>query len=510
MRPSAARPARRPRTARVLCVAGLLATGLLAGATPAAAHPGIALDPTLPTDLTYSATDNVEYLGRFPEHTGTAGGIQKDDGVFLITDPRGVYAYDTTDPANPVLLDALPLYQTATATGAALAQEDPDTNGSILLVDGATSPAATTAQLQVVDVSDPRDLKVLGTVAASDHTWTCVSSGDNGCAYAYGRTGAVVRLTDPSKPVLLPTTWRQYVGLGAARALGNSPYTHDLTEVRPGVVMSAGAKNVLMDTRNPEQPVLLNTLDESKRFPSLGYHSVEWARGGTDRWLVMGTEIAPSGALNTAGSDCNGTESVIETWDAAQVRDRLQAYLDAPAAIRAAALVALRAARFTKVDSYSVNGRGLFLDGAAPGHVLYCAHWMEEHPDFADGGLLAVSYYDRGTRFLRVGSDGKMTEQGWLTAAEGYSGSVQWVSDDVAYVMDYRRGLELVRLLPGAATGLRRGAGDVVALGSLRLTADEEAGTPAALPVAGGLLALLVLNVSVLRRRRTVDGATSA
>ena len=40
--------------------------------------------------------------------------------------------------------------------------------------------------------------------------------------------------------------------------------------------------------------------------------------------------------------------------------------------------------------------RGIFLQGGAPGHVLYCAHWMEQHPSFSETGLVTVAYYDRG------------------------------------------------------------------------------------------------------------------
>jgi hypothetical protein len=117
----------------------VLAAALLAPASPALAHPTSPLDPTLPTDLTFASTDNVEYLGRFPEHTGTAGGARSADGKrFYLTDPRGVYVYDTTTPAEPELLGSIRLFQTT--TGAALAQEDPDTDDRILLVDAATTP----------------------------------------------------------------------------------------------------------------------------------------------------------------------------------------------------------------------------------------------------------------------------------------------------------------------------------------------------------------------------------
>lgn len=482
---------------RPALLTALVTAAVLAPAAPALAHPTTPLDPTLPTDLTYAATDNVEYLGRFPEHTGTAGGAPSADGKrFYLTDPRGVYVYDTSTPAVPTLLGSLRLFQTT--TGAALAQEDPDTNGRILLVDGGATPAGPTA-LNVVDVSDPTALKVLATVPVTDHTWTCVTGVDatrkaNTCAFAYGRSGHIVDLRNPAQPALMEQTWRSAVDYGDR---GNTPYTHDLTEIRPGLVMSADSSAILMDTSNPAKPLRLASIEQPGRFPSLGYHSVEWAQGGKSPWLVAGTEIAPSGPTNAAGSDCNGDSSVIETWDARAVVKALKAYRPGTGA------KGLRGATFTKVDAYKVAGRGIFLQGAAPGHVLYCAHWMELHPRFAGSGKMAISYYDRGTRFVDVDAKGKMTELGWITAAEGYSGSPQWISDDVVYVMDYRRGLEVVRLLDKPATGVTRSVVDRIAPGSVELASARTPLPmgPVQTALLSGALALLALFVAGLRRR---------
>ena len=480
---------------RRLLLSALTTVLLLALAGPATAHPRTELDPTLPADLTHAATDNVEYLGRFPEHTGTAGGHPSADGkLFYLTDPRGVHVYDTTDPASPTLLDSVAIYQSE--TGAALAQEDPDTNGKILLVDGATTPYGDPA-LQVVDVSNPSDIKIVSSVDVTDHTWECVTGLDatgveNNCAFAYGRTGHIIDLRDPAAAKLATQKWRTPVRYTA--------YTHDLTEVRPGLVMSAGATNILMDTRDPLNPIKLAMIEQKGRFPALGYHSVEWANGGRDPFVVMGTEISPGPGTGGAGagSDCKGDTSVIETWDATQIIAALDAYESGVAVEDAFAT-----AKFTKIDTFSVNGRGLFLDGAAPGNVLYCAHWMEQHPDFSNGGLVTVSYYDRGTRFLKVGTDGKMTEIGWITAAEGYSGSSQWVSDDVVYIMDYRRGLEVVRLKPAPATTVETAAPSAVAVGSAyvpvsALTLETASGW--ALALFGAMTVAVQLRA---RRRRT-------
>lgn len=491
-----------------------VATSLLAAtAVPALAHPSVELAPTLPTDLTHARTDNVDYLGRFPEHTGTAGGRLHGD-VFFVTDPRGVYAYDVSDPADPALLGSLELYQTG--LGAALAQEDPDTNGEILLLDGAASPTGG-AQLTIVDVSDPTSLSVLSTVPLTAHTWNCITGIDaegevNSCAYAYSREGYIVDLTDPANPEQLEG-WREQVDFGTTGPGSRNPfYSHDLTEVRPGLVMTAGSSSILMDTSDPANPVELTRIDQQQRFngTGLGFHSVEWADGGQDPILVAGTEIAPSGQTNTAGSDCVDDNSVIETWDASAILDGLAAYDEGATVDEAFA-----GREFTKLDAFDAGGRGIFLLGGAPAHVLYCAHWMEQAPDFAGGtGRIAVSYYDRGTRFVEVGADGEMSEIGWMVPAEGYSGSVQWIgsdeSGDILYVMDYRRGLEVLRLRPQAATGVVDATTDVVAASS---TGIVPAGLPGegAVPVSSTVAAAAGLALATIdvrrRRRRTADAA---
>ncbi len=498
---------------RSALTAALAGAVVLLPAAPALAHPTVSLDPTLPFDVTYSSTDNVEYLGRFPEHVGTASGRPSEDGaLFYLTDPRGVYVYDTTDPADPQRRGSVALYQTT--TGAALAQEDVDTNGEILLVDAATTPAATSSRLQIVDVSDPDDVTVLSSVAVTDHTWTCVSGVDaegeqNTCAFAYGRTGHIVDLRDPAAPVLLPQTWRAAVDYGDR---SNSPYTHDLTEIRPGLVMSAGVSAVVMDTSDPAAPVKLAELgaDDRDRFSSLGYHSVEWARGGKDRFVVLGTEIAPPpvaglppATQNTAGSDCEGENSVIETWDARGFLDAMETYE------RTGDVGAFDGEMFTRVDTFDATGRGLFLDGQALGSQLYCAHWMDLQPDFKNGGLMAVAYYNRGTRFVEVDKQGVMSEVGWITPAEGYTGSPQWISDDVVYLMDYRRGLEVVRLTGQKATRVVREDDDLIAAGSSIELPGFPLGGPTLAFGALALLGLALVRVERVVRRRDGGLATA-
>jgi hypothetical protein len=232
---------------------------------------------------------------------------------------------------------------------------------------------------------------------------------------------------------------------------------------------------------------------------------VEWAGGGTSPYLVVGTELAPPGPTNLAGSDCDSEQSVIETWDASEVVDGLERY-DRGASAQAAFV----GRDFRLADTYAVSGRELFTDGGAPAHVLYCAHWMEPHPRFDQNGLLAISYYDRGTRFVTVdvAGDGSMTEHGWIVAAEGYSGSVQWVGDDVVYIMDYRRGMEVVRIGDAASTTTYRSSEAAIATGSgyvpeSRLAHVVDGAATGAVVVLG---LALVGGGRVRRRRRSSPG----
>ena len=121
----------------------------------------------------------------------------------------------------------------------------------------------------------------------------------NGCAYAYGRTGHIVDLRDPANPVLLPSRpGAQAVGYGNR---ANAPYTHDLTEIRPGLVMSAGSTAILMDTRDPAAPVELTRIDPGRpASPAWATTPSSGPAAGRDPWLVVGTEIARVPARPTA------------------------------------------------------------------------------------------------------------------------------------------------------------------------------------------------------------------
>jgi hypothetical protein len=392
---------------------------------PAAASPGF-------------SSDNVEWLGVRPQHTGSSGGKLVGD-YYYVTDPRGVYIYDVSTPASPELVGSLLAAQSTTHV--VFAQEEPDTNGKILLVNalhpsGGGAPPAN-GWLLVIDVSEKSSPTVIGSLNIYDHTWTCFLN----CRYAIGRTGHIVDLTDPAEPERI-ADWREHVF--------EDGYMHDFVEVARGRVIGAGQPSFYLDVRNPRRPRQLARIDSD--FHTLGYHGALWPRNARDRLLLMGAEVGPQGAP-PAGSDCDDESTyAVATYDATRVL-RVDRKEFGPRARRgrAAGIQRQRArANFRKLREWRVDGRGVYADGKAPGNTfLYCGHWFDTHPKWRAGGVLAIAHYDWGTRFLDVRRNGRMQEIGWFQPVGGHTGAAKWINDEIVYVHDYRRGLEILRFTDG-------------------------------------------------------------
>ncbi|MFT5222578.1 MAG: hypothetical protein ACI867_000882 [Glaciecola sp.] len=415
-------------TIATVAAIALPASGAFAHGTMPAALIGV---PDPAANIQTSA--NVTHLERFPEHRGTSGGRLHGDRFYL-TDSTGVHVYDVADPTKPTKLGSLLTPQSS--TGVALGQEDPDTNGKILLLDASNPESPSAGRLQIIDVSDPANMSVLAEVAQTAHTWTCISD----CTFAYGRDGEIIDLRDPSNPIMTDVNWRDAVEVGTSQS--GAGYTHDVTEIRTGRAISAGQNSTLMDTTDPANPTRLTSLLTD--FHTFGYHSAEWANQGQDEIAIFGTEIAPdtNAAESTAGSDCQDEGSTIASYGTSQI-------LQGESALDGGSRFGTR--EFELLDTWKVEGRGAFVEGQAPAHVLYCAHWFDLHPQWSNGGLFAAGYYEWGTRLVEVAPDGTMSEFGWFLPSDGYTSAAYWISRDVIFVADYVRGLDVIQVDLAAA-----------------------------------------------------------
>ena len=333
------------------------------------------------------SSDNLEWVGFSPIDTDSAGARLKGK-YFYITSSNSLRIYDVSTPESPALEGILPLPQQPQ-----FAEEDVDTNGRILL-------ASTLADLYIIDVEDKANPQIIGTLASADeHTYTCVLD----CRYAYGSEGAIVDLKDPAAPKLVGD-W----GEGNPATSG-----HDVTEVRPGIVMTSTQPMMLLDARkSPSKPkVIALGSNEDGRF----IHSNLWPNKGKDSVMLVGGE--------TLGPQCGeGSGAAFMTWDMSKVGGKRT---------------------FSMIDEYYVTN-GLPTDGNAPVNQ-YCTHWFETHPTYKNGGLVAMGWYEHGTRLFNITPQGQIEEAGYHVPLGGSTSATYWINDEIIYAVDYQRGIDILR-----------------------------------------------------------------
>ena len=378
----------------------LLGTIPTAGAADLASGPGPG----------YVATDNVEWLGNIPVNTDSAGG-RLLDGFFYISDDRGLTIYDVSKPESPQLTGFAPVPQ-----GAYFVEEDLDTNGKIALIGsyGDLAPSiGPLDRLLVVDVANKSNPRVISELQGVDsHTVSCVLD----CTYAYNSDGKIIDLTDPAKPKLVGN-WAEADGPQGVKG------AHDVTEVAPGIVVTSSNPMLVLDANaNPAAPLLKGSGGPAdRRF----MHGNLWPQNGTDAFVLAGGE--------TGGSCADESDGAFMTFK--PTTDPLTGTVT-----------------MEQADEYRVF-TGLPTDGNSP-YDQYCAHWFDTHPTYADGGLVAMGWYEHGTRFLDVAAEtGEITEKGWFYPVGGSTSAAYWITDEIVYAVDYQRGIDILRFTDAPATG---------------------------------------------------------
>lgn len=364
---------------------------LMAFALACAGLPAASAGPVTPG----WATPNVEFVTNIPLDIDGAGA--RILGKHLYTaDSRELTIYDISKPESPTPLSVTPLPQVPY-----YAQEDLETNGRVLVIGQARDAFNPTDLLFVFDVRNKSMPRLVGTLqGAASHTLTCVLD----CSYLYGSNGDIVDLREPASPKLVGN-WSE--------DLDFLEDAHDLTEVSPGLVVASSNPVLYLDARrDPVRPrVLAKGTARDGRF----HHANLWPNKGTDRWLLVGGETGRGGcAKQTAGA--------FMTWDTAGWATNRT---------------------FRMVDEYRPPDT-LPTQGGFPTST-YCTHWFTTRPGYRNGGMVAMGWYEHGVRFLEVTKKGQIEERGWFIGAGSSASAAYWVTKDLLYVIDYNRGLDIVR-----------------------------------------------------------------
>ncbi len=355
------------------------------------------------------ATDNVEHIRHVPIAQNGVGGrlIGK---YFYMNDQNKVMVFDLADPLNPEMIGFVLMPQEWQ-----FSREDLDGNGRILMVpntasgqnDGNPQTTSPANAVYIIDVEDKTNPQIISKVpGAAQHTFSCVLD----CKWAYGSGGNIIDLRDPAKPKFVEEKW------GDDTIAGNSG--HDVEEVAPGIVMTATQPMMLLDARkDPRNPKVIAISE--RNLDGRYMHGTRWPRTMKDKFLLAASETTMNGR-------CSETSGSFMTWDARNWR---------------------QTKTFKMIDEYRVVN-GTFIDGNPVAQRNCTAHWIEEHPDFDNGGYVAAGFYDHGTRFFEVTSTGKIKEAGYFMAWAGQASAAYWITDEIVYTVDYNRGLDILRFTP--------------------------------------------------------------
>ena len=350
------------------------------------------------------SSDNVEFIKNIPISVDGVGGRLIGD-YFYTNDQNKVMIFDVSDPLDPQMTGFVPMPQEVLYS-----REDLDGNGHILVVPNSVIPnpgeSSGSGKLigatYIVDVEDKTNPQIIAQLNGSaQHTMSCILR----CKWAYGSDGNIIDLRDPAKPKLIEKKW----GEGLPAQAG-----HDVNEVAPGLVLTSTQPMMLLDVHDPLNPKML-----AKGFNLDGrfIHSNDWPRNAKDKFFLAGGETNNQ-------VRCNERNGALMTWDASKWR---------------------KTETFTMIDEYRMVN-GTYVDGSPAVNAVGCSsHWLEAHPDFHNGGLVAAAFFEHGTRFVDITPKGQIEEIGWFMPHGGSTGAAYWITDEIVYAVDYARGIDILR-----------------------------------------------------------------
>ena len=347
------------------------------------------------------STDNIEYAGFVPFESATSTGVSLQDDYMYLTSWRNLSIYDIKNPESPALLSTVP-FGTQGEDPFMFENEQVSTNGEVLLF----AESLPRNRLWVYDVEDKTNPQLIAQLAgAGGHTTSCILN----CRWTIGSSGYIVDLKNPAKPELNDKNlWEMTKIQGGV---------HDVEEIKPGVILVSGYSMVqIVDVKNPLKPkVLASAANKNDGFI---FHSGTWPNNMKDRFVMMQGE---QNAQPRCDAETNGPFQTFDTkgWQ--------------------------KTGTFKLVDTYTVEN-GTYQDGGPPVNGLGCsAHWFTPHETFKNGGLVAVGYYEHGTRLVDIQRDGKIKEVGWFVPWGGSTSAAYWATKDLIYAVDYTRGIDILR-----------------------------------------------------------------
>lgn len=435
--------------------------------------------PVVAEDAPPGAIKNVDYLGTVENTVGVVAinfleykvGAKPLD-VMMVSGTFGLKSFDVSDPSSPVLLDELDAEtfrlpdDPATFSRAFWQNEDMDVDQGRKLVmmardprayDGSTSSPDATAGVYIVDAADPTALELrLFHELPVGHTSTCV----NECDFLW--TGGPASNTEQAaewpggRPIFatdirdLDNVTTSPVAIDTERYDGVTAYAHDVQVDERGIAWVSGRGGVRGYHTSGRQwdPV------EERYREATAFDPVPYAGGGLEEAATPSAFIhnsdRPIGKNSIPGVARYGFEPgelVLATEEAfgSPTCDGVGVFaissLEGSYDGEAWRSTPEDPFRLETVSTWSPAGE----DGTNNAGPFCSAHYFDREKE-----VVAYSWYAQGTRFLDISDPRNPIQIAYFRPDDAVS-YAPYFYEDVVYVADINRGIDILQLNDGAA-----------------------------------------------------------
>jgi hypothetical protein len=364
------------------------------------------------------ASSNVDFVMNIPDVAAIGGRILRGvdtpvlgpRDLFYVTTSQGLRIYDVT-LGLPVPVGALELPH--------FENEDVDTNGKILLI-AADHFLGFPNVLYVINVENPHAPLLVGVLPfpSEAHTVTCI----NDCTYAWLAGGGglyVVDLRNPASPRQVGRVGQEYGG------------THDVQVDDKGVAwVTGGGGLTAYATGDARTPAFYGT--GTPLAPKV------YARGrGFNNNFILHNSMRPNAAAFNPALLSN---SVVDPGEAVYVTEEDYITLNEDGSFQAGWL------RIVGGElTVDFTNRWTFANDFAIGldHKIAVGFSSSHYFDYRDG-VMAVGWYEQGTRFFDVSNVSNIRPIGYFMPAAANETWSAVFNGQYVYIIDVGRGIDVL------------------------------------------------------------------
>ena len=389
--------------------------------------------PALPTRVHLSYLDpgpggfmspNISYVATIPlESPGVSARVIHLGAQtrLYVSSAKGLAVYDVTNPALPLLLGRLDTHNwenedvAVSADGKTVLMSDFEGVAYLIVISVTDLPGGAVA-LTPVGVSAP----------GGNHTIECV---DDACNYAYGSSGNIYDLTDKTHP-FVAAHWSDVTGVGG----------HHVNRDATGLMWTDTTPiYALNPSPDPLHPTIVAKSDKSNMSHNKTAYQHNNIRPFADLYQPRLTpedeadpNLRPGELLLSEGetnfkTKCDSGSGPFATYS---LKD-----------------FDTSGTPFALTDVFRPI-QGDYQDGNPAINELGCSgHWFSVRPSSTPQSIITANgWYEHGTRVFGVdGTTGKITQLGFFQPVVGSASAAYWVDDDYIYVVDYERGIDILK-----------------------------------------------------------------